>query len=302
MFQGWTVVLGFLVVSAVTRIESASASVLHGNVVFHVMNYNIHGMVFQPRKVDHSRYKKIGKILKARMQAGTAPDVVLIQEAFQRRTDELMEEAGYPYMVRGPKGTLGRIGSGLVIMSKYPIEFKDKKIYRECAGVDCLSRKGLHIARIRHPQIPFTIDLLNTHMQADYEDRRLAGYERAEKVRIQQAYDSGLFYNQKSIAPIGFFAGDFNSKRGMQSYNIVMSMTEMHSTLADCAQLTTCSPGENPEAWFQNFIDHQFYTYDPNAGIVVAPLSIRRTFTGEQGDHPELSDHAAIEAKYRISW
>ena len=51
-----------------------------GERLLRVMSYNIHGMVLV--KNDHGRYAKIGKVLEARRRAGTAPEIIAVQEAF----------------------------------------------------------------------------------------------------------------------------------------------------------------------------------------------------------------------------
>jgi hypothetical protein len=68
-----------------------------------VMVYNIKGLPESFRGNTHpDAFTIIGKNLAARRRAGTAPDIVLIQEAFTHRSREIAALSGYKHMIRGP--------------------------------------------------------------------------------------------------------------------------------------------------------------------------------------------------------
>ena len=110
-------------------------------------------------------------------QAGTGPDIVLFQEMFSGAAKTAVMRSGYPAITSGPtaattrstepkpdklpgkakinRGELGMkfAGSGLAIASRFPIIATDLRAYgkRACAGLDCLSNKGIVFARIAIP-------------------------------------------------------------------------------------------------------------------------------------------------------
>lgn len=168
---------------------------------------------------------------------GRAPDVVLFQEVFSPAAIRAVQESGYPVIVGGPsrtrssrdsanakregrrrptKGELGVrfTGSGLVIASRYPISVKAMDAYsrKTCAGIDCLSNKGVMLIRIMVPGVPAPVEIANTHMNA----------RKASKVRPKRHLAAHRFQTEELAmfierhhspdAPL-VLGGDFNMRR-----------------------------------------------------------------------------------------
>lgn len=156
-----------------------------------VLTYNLEGLGWPARKGRAAELKAIGERLAAMREAGTAPDVVLFQEMFSGAAKHAVAASGYPAIAPGPqrttkaygtdhekmpgkskplKGELGfkMVGGGLAIASRYPIVDTALDAYgrRACAGLDCLSNKGVMLARIAMPGVPAPIDIYNTHMNS----------------------------------------------------------------------------------------------------------------------------------------
>ena len=156
-----------------------------------VLTYNLEGLGWPARKGRVAELKEIGERLAAMREGGAAPDVILFQAMFSGAAKRAVAASGYPAIAPGPqrttkpyiadqeklagrakplKGELGikLVGGGLAIASRYPIVDSARGAYgrRACAGLDCLSNKGVMLARIAIPGVPAPIDIYNTHMNS----------------------------------------------------------------------------------------------------------------------------------------
>ena len=72
-----------------------------GEFVLKVLTYNVADLPL--KQPNYKRFKTIGRILRARRAEGTAPHVVLLQEAFTRNSYKIVHKAEYPYSYKGPR-------------------------------------------------------------------------------------------------------------------------------------------------------------------------------------------------------
>ncbi|WP_420144203.1 endonuclease/exonuclease/phosphatase family protein [Sphingobium sp.] len=175
-----------------------------------VMTYNVMGL---PWPVAFGRAQAIDSIadrLAMLRCDGHQPHVVLLQEAFLADPDQFAQRAGYAHVAAGPDAqarsamaqtpadtaflaqarwdrgeTMSKqLGSGLMILSDYPIERIDRLAYPAfaCAGFDCLANKGALIAHLRVPGVARPVAVVNTHLNA----RKAAAVPVA---RSQRAFD-----------------------------------------------------------------------------------------------------------------
>jgi endonuclease/exonuclease/phosphatase family metal-dependent hydrolase len=172
-----------------------------------ILSYNVMGIPLPG--VDHSRYAVIGQILKEQQDLGIAPDVVLLQEMFHERTRELIARAGYPFVVYGPKAKGIQISSGLVILSRYPVEWQGSGIYRSCVSWDCFARKGFVFARVRLPSGEGLL-LGNTHLNADLESDPISSSHSPPRVRQEQLAEMKTWLPEAAKSEVILFGGDFN--------------------------------------------------------------------------------------------
>ncbi|MEK6281810.1 MAG: endonuclease/exonuclease/phosphatase family protein [Acidobacteriota bacterium] len=72
----------------------------------------------------------------------------------------------YPYYLTGPDEDDAEGDGGLLLLSRYPIVEQHQTIYRQCAGIDCITNKGVLHARVQIPGLPATgYDVFLTHTQ-----------------------------------------------------------------------------------------------------------------------------------------
>jgi endonuclease/exonuclease/phosphatase family metal-dependent hydrolase len=269
-----------------------------------VMHYNVHAL---PETLSgenpKDRMRRIGEILAERRDAGTQPDFVLLQEAFDK-VDRIIDRAGYAYVVQGPTQPIGLDG-GLYILSDHPVVGQDKQSFDACADVDCFAEKGVLAISTQVPAMPEPIVIITTHLQAQSEN---------DAVRIQQI-DEMLPYlaaqNIESNASV--FAGDFNFKAkpdhdAHPSYQHFIDTTPYIPAGKACLDdVVNCSivledatKSDEADVWFSTN-DHQFYYASSAARYRLSVRQFEVTFTEDFEGDP-LSDHWAREADYCFTW
>lgn len=261
-----------------------------------VLCYNINGTPLGPKE-RHNRYRETGRILAELRRRGEAPHIVAIQEAFHSRTKELVLEAGYPHVRAGEGPKEGHTaGSGLYILSEFPIESAETIDYTSCAGWDCFANKGALRARVRVPGLPGALEIYNTHMNADDTG---GGADHTLKARLEQIAQLSDFIRR--TLPAGSAAilpGDFNFKPQGPDYRLFAGFSRIRNAAEECARSRSCSGDLDPGGIWRGFVDHQFYL--AGAEVSPAPAHVAQTFKEPVNGAP-LSDHLGLEIHFRLS-
>ena len=290
-----------------------------------VLVYNIEGLQWPARRGRAKSLAQIGEHLRALRSAGGAPDVVLFQEAFSPAAIRAVRRTGYPEIVRGPsrkarsvykadtklpgrskplKGELGvrLLSSGLVIASRFPVleTASDAFSRTNCAGFDCLSNKGVLLARISVPGLPEPIDIITTHMNArraskvstkrNFAAHQAQTHEIAEFLRSESRSDRAMI-----------FGGDFNMRRSPERYDAFRARNPLTLVHEHCLRVTTCrivSSWDGDQPWMDTQ-DLQFFANGEN--VRITPLEVNAMFDGSP-DSPRLSDHDGFRVVYRLEW
>ena len=265
-----------------------------------VVTYNIHGITpfdkQDPKELEKAkgRYREIAARLRRQRAAGTAPHIVMIQEAFNHWSAKAAREAGYPYVLEGNGPRFGTIGgSGLFILSEYPVFAAANMDYKECTGYDCLANKGVMHARIVVPERMRSFDVYNTHMNADEPPATPAD---SMKARMAQIRDYAAFVTRtRDAGSPAVLAGDFNFKAGNADYALFQSLLSGTNAADECSA-SPCT-GDAPGPILRGSVDHQFHLAGARGRGAAAHFA--RTFT-EPHDGEPLSDHWGLEARYRL--
>jgi endonuclease/exonuclease/phosphatase family metal-dependent hydrolase len=128
------------------------------------------------------------------------PDIVLLSEMFTAKAKHKFKSKQYPYHADGANWFPRLVGSGLRILSKYPIDLHAILTYNACESTDCLSRKGANLVTVTLPSGK-KLNVVGTHLNADG----------GEASRIDQLKQLNIFsdwYEDKTAPTI--IAGDFN--------------------------------------------------------------------------------------------
>ncbi|HEV2597385.1 endonuclease/exonuclease/phosphatase family protein [Sphingopyxis sp.] len=291
-----------------------------------VLTYNLEGLGWPARKGRAAELRQIGARLAAMREAGTAPDVVLFQEMFSGAAKRAVAASGYPAIAPGPrrltkpwiadhakmagkakplKGELGikLLGGGLAIASRYPIVDTALDAYgrRACAGLDCLSNKGVMLARIAMPGVPAPIDIYNTHMNS----RGASGVSAARdgEAHARQAIAASEFIGRtQDLAVPLIFGGDFNMRHsedrwaGFSEYH---PLTLVHEICIDPASGCEVKMSWDGDAPWMDTQDLQFFA--DGEQVTMRPIRVEALFDGGASG-PQLSDHDGFLVTYELRW
>jgi endonuclease/exonuclease/phosphatase family metal-dependent hydrolase len=290
-----------------------------------VLTFNIEGLGWPARRGRAASLHAISTTLVAVEKAGKAPDVVLIQEMFSPAAVKALRNTSYPNLVSGPartdrkqlpkaprmpgryiwkKGELGfhLAGSGLAILSRYPIvAFRSEPFGRRCAGLDCLSNKGVLHARIAIPGVPESIDLFDTHMNSQGASR--VPLQRHAAAHQRQVAELADFITSEALPDTPtILGGDFNMRRSelrYQRFAGTQRLTLVHrfciENPADC-DVRTSWDGDEP--WLDT---QDLQLFGSGKRVTVRPVRVEAMFDGS-ADSPKLSDHDGFRVVYRLSW
>lgn len=277
--------LPLLLFSTLTKAEA--------RVDVHVVSFNIKGLpeLLLSSAYPTSRYAEIGE----KLGKPGGPGIVVLQEAFNSGTKQLLAAANFPYVAKGPgAGSQFGFDSGLYVLSRYPIMEEKTAAFGPdlCLRWDCFANKGVQLVRLQVPGLPLPLEVYNTHLQAGRED--MPTRERQAEVLVK------FFHQQHRLGSPVIFAGDFNFRPGLKqpSYMIFSNGTKLSHSGEYCLKNGCAfSPDQGWQGIWERAVDHQFYSTDGD--IAIQPLSIARTFQTEV-DAPRFSDHLALEVRFRL--
>ena len=290
-----------------------------------VLTYNIEGLGWPARKGRAAQLRKIGDHLRALRESGSGPDVVLFQEVFSGPAKKAVMSTGYPAIVSGPRRTtrpdlpvpdplpgkaaikhgemgIHLAGGGLAIASRYPIVSTRIRAFgrKSCAGLDCLSNKGIMLAKIQVPGLPAPIELYNTHLNS-------RGASRAPAVRHFAAHDRQSLNVSAFVqathadgSPI-IFGGDFNMRKSeerWENFSRYQALTLVHKVCADNPDCDVRMSWDGDEPWMDTQ-DLQFFW--SGTSIAIRPIKVESMFDGRPGQ-PALSDHDGLMVTYELKW
>jgi len=268
--------------------------------------------------------KKIQATLASWQQAGTAPDVVLFQEAFRDRPRKMGKKVGYPDWARGPKKgddaeklpstnnefvtersfmkgeRLGKVmSSGLAAFSEFRIVKRIAQPFKRhaCAGYDCFANKGLLLVSIQIPGVPVPIDIVTTHLNS----KKSSGVPDTRSFYAYQLQVDELttFINEHRdpTHPL-ILGGDFNLRESPNRLKYVREKVTFPFVRAWChVDPSVCrSKVKGVDPWHSQ--DQQVFNGSPV--VNVEPIATDEVFDSEDGK--VLSDHSGFLVTYRISW
>ena len=305
-------------------IRDADAQTAH--TMLSVLTYNLEGLGWPARKRRAAELKEIGERLAAMREAGIGPDVILFQEMFSGAAKRAVEASGYPAIAPGPrrttkpyiadheklagrakplKGELGikLVGGGLAIASRYPIVDMALDAYgrRACAGLDCLSNKGVMLARIAIPGVPAPIDIYNTHMNS----RGASGVSEARdgEAHARQAIAASEFIarTQDMAVPL-IFGGDFNMRHSEDrwaEFSEYHPLTLVHEMCVDPGSGCEVKMSWDGDAPWMDTQDLQFFA--DGEQLTMRPVRVEALFDGGASG-PQLSDHDGFLVTYELRW
>lgn len=294
-----------------------------------VLTYNVAGLPWPRRSGTGKAMQRIAQAWPGEFAGRQPPDILLLQEAFVPSSTRLPLEVGYRNVVRGPlrldrpdprperadpefrrerRLTKGErlvvfTGSGLVAATDLAVGRNTNLPFdrHSCAGYDCLANKGAMLLEIDLPGMPEPLFVLNTHLNSAKasgvgDDRSFYAYQR----QIAELRDL-LERHWRGRGPL-IWAGDINARQNLDRFGLqeVSLPGELaHRYCVDnpdhCATQTSW---DDDEPWLdtqdlQGFLDGQW--------VRIKPVAIAARFDAPV-DGRKLSDHDALEVRWRLSW
>ena len=298
----------------------------HATTTLDVMSFNIEGLGWPAREGREPSLKRISAIIATMQAKGEGPDVILLQEAFSSTAIRAVQDMGFPNIVYGPSRTQRKrmsagermekpftikkgevpfhlVSSGLAILSRYPIIQAQTEPFgaRRCAGLDCLSNKGMIHARIAMPGVPEPIDLFDTHLNS--QGASGVGAERhgeAHRIQVGQLADFIVQTADPKIPAV--LGGDFNMKHSavrFEWFQDVQPFALVHQYCVEYRQ--TCDvrmSWDGDEPWMDT---QDLQLFAPGRRVEMWPQRVEALFDGTPTS-PKLSDHDAFRVIYRLRW
>lgn len=299
------------------------------------MIYNVAGLPWPRGKQRGKALHHIGDALAEMKKAGTAPDIILIQEGFIASAGKIGDRAGYANIIRGPQRSdramdlglapmikdfkkdrrlikgerVGKItGSGLYLFTDYGVESVTQSPFgrNSCAGYDCLANKGVMISRIRIPGVPQPVQLLNTHLNA-------RGASKVPIERTHQAYERQVLEIGKILArsydpgaPF-IYGGDFNTRHSGRRYAAKVETLPGVDVRYYCTVTapTSGEPCDVAMSWDGDapWMDTQdIQGFASGNRVSITPVRVDALFDEPWKNGKPPSDHDGYLVTYRLSW
>jgi endonuclease/exonuclease/phosphatase family metal-dependent hydrolase len=304
-----------------------SADGTHASTTFDVLTYNIEGLGWPARGRRGGALAKINATFKEMQLKGDAPDIVMVQEMFSGAAVGAVTNLGYPNLVSGPSRTQGKtlpsadsmpgpykwnkgelgihlVGSGLAILSRYPIiETRAEPFGKHrCAGLDCLSNKGMLFARIAIPGVPGTVNLFNTHLNSQAASGvSPQRHTRAHRLQVQEL---GAFISASAHQDIPtILGGDFNMRGSSIRFERFRSVFKRLRIVHEWCTANPL-PCDTRMSWDGDapWMDTQdLQLFESGSVVRIEPIRAEAMFDGSAGS-PRLSDHDGFRVTYRVSW
>ncbi|MCT2399629.1 endonuclease/exonuclease/phosphatase family protein [Novosphingobium mangrovi (ex Huang et al. 2023)] len=294
-----------------------------------VMTWNVKGLPMPVAFGRPSALSEIGRRLASLRHEGRQPHIVLLQEAFISEAKSIGAEGGYPYMAIGPQPDDAApspsldagfrenarwrkgeddgkwVGSGLVILSDYPIVETARMAFPQdqCAGYDCLAAKGVLLARVAVPGTSRPVTVIDTHLNS----RKASGVSVA-RANTAYAWQAGTVrrFVAKNVGPEDdvIFGGDFNI--GHDPHRLAAAgrgggfLTGSKEAIATAAGAKLSAPGDEADflAVQDRAKDKEYYR--PGNGSRLALRGVEIPFGIAEGGF-DLSDHLGFVATYQLA-
>jgi endonuclease/exonuclease/phosphatase family metal-dependent hydrolase len=226
-------------------------------------------------------------------------DVIMLQECFDNDFIDAINVKlirKYPFQVNPYRPKWYKLSNGLMILSKMPMHQIDRICFSQAAQTDIIVSKGAVRVKIFVDSLPIT--LVNTHLQADYEESKYGRIRAKQLEEIQ----SSLLAHDSTIHERIMIAGDLNVEENMNSteYKDMMQRFKFIDLVYSFFKKPSISFDKN-NFWNKEYsassrLDY-FLTNIKLTPIDIQIVKVKRKFFDNEID---LADHYGISAEFYI--
>lgn len=259
---------------------------------FKVLSWNVYML---PKPIKVSLQKTRSQIIAQDLKR-TDYDMIFMQEAFKKSFRDKVRKslkATHPhtYYLKNRKFPFAVFGSGLFVLSKYPVKLLEYMYFTSCRSADCFAHKGAALMEIILPGGQ-KIHVANTHMQAT-----AAG----GAIRMKQLSQIQMMFAKYQDPQVPqFLIGDLNIDVNQPEFQLGLALMGMDYArltgpiLHTSGRVNKCFKVGNHQDW----VDHMWF--DNYSGITATNLRVRNFEFQRKGQTCPLSDHHAIEASFHF--
>ncbi len=225
-------------------------------------------------------------------------DVIVFSELFENNRRETFLNrirSEYPYQTRVVDRSGAIEDGGVLIVSRWPIEYEDQITFSDCDADDCLAAKGVMYARIIKGEQKYHV--FGSHTQAWTAAENQA-------TRAQQFSEMKSFIDQQNIpaSEAVIIAGDLNvDKTNFPAEHLEMLNTLNASEVPQLPGSYAYTADGNVNAWTDGRPEFLDYVLISNAHLQPQQAStdvlVPRSIDASVFTKYDLSDHFAIAAE-----
>jgi len=141
-------------------------------------------------------------------------DIVVLQEAFEKKCLPILTP-GFNHVIY-PSKQDKQISNGLLILSKYKIEYSETIFFDSCIGIDCVASKGATLFQITKDSIKY--QFITTHLQS-------GNGKSFDKIRLSQIRQiKELMLKNWSFGVRQILIGDLNQNKGVEKFERLLNL------------------------------------------------------------------------------
>lgn len=222
-------------------------------------------------------------------------DFIFLQEAFmsdfrKNISEKLKQEYPYSYYLERDTKWFHFMGSGVFILSRYPIQVLGKLYFDDCASFDCLASKGAFLFESKLPNGK-TFQFATSHLQAGREHGKLR-MKQLEQIRLLLEKNFKKDVPQLLVGDLNINFPDSEFKQGLEllNMNYASLVGEIKTT---SARSTDCYDTPTIQMW----IDHVWM--DKNLEVENPEIAVKDFSFKYHGNLCPSSDHHGVVAYFK---
>lgn len=232
-------------------------------------------------------------------------DIIVLQESFHKRARRIIKnklKEIYPHNSgkQRKKHFIKYTNSGVLILSKHPLEKIKTKFYSKCKTSDCMASKAGVLVEVNVEGDK--IQIVGTHLQAwDEEEKQIVREYQCKEISENLL----LPHQKKGIAQ--FIVGDMNiDKKNNNRHKKMLDILDAEDGEIQAELNATC--GTNKNFFYKNsnkeegkILDYiLFRKNESNTDVKKRFVRIFKADWKKNGENLDLSDHYAVEAVIEI--